>query len=426
MENKITHYDTQNTEHRKRVLLVITGGIAAYKSLDVIRKLKEQHIDLQIVMTENAHQFVTEMSVAALAGVPVRSHLFSSSDETQMGHIDFARWADLIVICPASANFLAKMATGLADDLASTLCLATNVPVMAMPAMNPQMWQHPATQSNIKVLEQRGVHVLMPEVGEMACGETGRGRLPETDTILKSILTLLYQPIQQLVGRKCIVTSGPTREAIDPVRYISNHSSGKQGHALANALQQQGADVILITGPCEAEIPMGVSVIPVVSAQEMADAMEKNLPADIVICAAAVADWRVTMPMSEKMKKNAEDPVTALTFVENPDILANVAQHQTQRPNLVIGFAAETQDVLAQARQKRQRKGCDWLIANDVSADDTGNSKVFGRDENQIHFIAETVCETWEKQTKQKIANHLVQKIVAYFRQDEKRDDTKR
>lgn len=408
--------DTTQTDKNfpARILLVITGGIAAYKSLDLIRRLKERNITLQIVMTENAKQFVTEMSVAALGGSVVRSDLFSVNDETQMGHIDFARWADMILIAPATAHFMAKMAHGLADDLASTLCLATTTPVMVAPAMNPQMWAHPATQANMALLTERGIFLLPPDQGLMACGETGPGRLPETDKILAAI-SAFWSVDKPLAGKKCIVTSGPTREAIDPVRYISNHSSGKQGHAIARALQQKGADVRLISGPCEAEIPENVTHIPVISAQDMAEAVMAELPCDIAVFAAAVADWRMADIAPQKLKKQTGQESTSLNLIKNPDILAGVAQHPTHRPDLVIGFAAETEDLIANAQAKRARKQCDWLIANDVSADDSGLSKVFGQDRNQIYFISDHQPEAWESLTKQQVANKIASHICNFY-----------
>lgn len=415
-EIKIKDMTQIDKKFPERILLIMTGGIAAYKCLDLIRRLKEQGVSLQIVMTENAKQFVTEMSVAALGGSVVRSDLFSVNDETQMGHIDFARWADMILIAPATAHFMAKMAHGLADDLASTLCLATTTPVMVAPAMNPQMWAHPATQDNMALLARRGIYLLSPDQGLMACGESGPGRLPETARILSEI-SAFWSADKPLTGKTAIVTSGPTREAIDPVRYISNHSSGKQGHAIARALQAKGADVRLISGPCEAEIPANVTHIPIISAQDMAEAVAAELPCDIAICAAAVADWRMADIAPQKLKKQTGQDSSSLQLVKNPDILAMIAQHPTARPDLVIGFAAETENLIANAQAKRQRKQCDWLIANDVSVGENGESKVFGQDQNQIYFMSDRQTEAWESQTKQQIANRLTSHICDFFNQ---------
>lgn len=395
----------------RRVLLIITGGIAAYKSLELIRLLTKDGIEVRAVLTQGGQQFVTPLSVGALCGHEPYTDLWSLKDETEMGHIRLSRESDLIVVAPASADFCAKMATGLANDLASTCILATDKPVMVAPAMNPYMWDNVATKTNIETLKSRGFLMVGPEAGEMACGETGLGRMGEPETLLTAITTFFekkdHQPLQ---GKKAIVTSGPTHEPIDPVRYIANRSSGKQGHAIAAELAAQGADVTLISGPVSLTDPRGVNVIRVETAKQMHDAALSALPADIFIGAAAVADWAVET-QAEKMKKGERSVAPTLTFSENPDILKSMANH-AQRPALVIGFAAETHNVTENAKDKLARKGCDWILANDVS---TG-TQTFGGDKNRILFFTrEGMSEDWTLRDKSAVALELARHIALFF-----------
>ncbi|HEY5226016.1 MAG TPA: bifunctional phosphopantothenoylcysteine decarboxylase/phosphopantothenate--cysteine ligase CoaBC [Methylovirgula sp.] len=396
----------------KRILIIIGGGIAAYKVLELIRRLREAGAELRVVMTASAKHFVTELSVASLAGGKVFGELFSLTDESEMGHIQLSRDADLLVVAPATADLLAKMAQGLANDLASTLLLATDTKILAAPAMNLRMWLHPATQRNVTTLRNDGILFVGPEDGDMACGEYGPGRMSEPATILAAIDralqgdTTLALPLEisaksggLLAGKRVVITSGPTHEPIDPVRYIANRSSGKQGHALAAAAAAAGADVILVSGPVALPDPHGVDTRHVETAAEMRAAVEAALPADIFIGAAAVADWRVAEAAKDKIKKSPKAP--AFSLVENPDILAMVAQHGSMRPRLVIGFAAETSDVIAHAQAKLARKGCDLIIANDVSAD------VMGGDENQVTIVTEMGLETLPRLPKDEVARRL-------------------
>lgn len=394
----------------KTVLLVISGGIAAFKVLDLIRRLKERGVRVVPVMTPAAVEFVTPLSVAALAGEKVYTDLFDLMDETEMGHIQLSRSADLIVVAPASADILARMAQGRADDLATTLLLATDTPVLVAPAMNVRMWQHPATQRNMATLIDDGISFVGPDDGDMACGEYGPGRLSEVPDILAAIEGHFKPQARPLEGRKMIVTSGPTREPIDPVRYMSNHSSGKQGHAIAAALAAQGAEVTLVSGPVSLSNPAGVKTVAVETAVEMEAAVHAALPAEVVICAAAVADWRMATAADQKLKKTQAGP-PSLTMMENPDILAGVSQMATGRPDLVVGFAAETTDVVSYAQAKRARKGCDWILANDVSPQ-TG---VFGGDSNTIYFISETDIDPWPHQSKVQVAQTLAARIVTHL-----------
>ncbi|MCA8882412.1 MAG: bifunctional phosphopantothenoylcysteine decarboxylase/phosphopantothenate--cysteine ligase CoaBC, partial [Rhodobacteraceae bacterium] len=347
----------------KRILLIIGGGIAAYKSLDLIRRYQDRGASVTPVLTRAGEEFVTPLSVAALAGSKVYRDLFDLTDEAEMGHIQLSRAADLIVVAPATADLMAKMATGQAGDLASTLLLATDTPVMIAPAMNVRMWQHPATQRNLATLRGDGVTVVGPDDGAMACGEFGPGRMAEPAEIIAA--TEAHFGAGPLAGRRVLVTSGPTHEPIDPVRYIANRSSGAQGTALARALAELGAQVVFVTGPADVPPPAGVEIVAVQSAREMADAVQAALPVDAAIFAAAVADWRVAGAGERKLKKDGTGAPPALTLVENPDILAGVARMETGRPPLVVGFAAETHDVIAHATAKRARKGCDWIVAND-------------------------------------------------------------
>ncbi len=390
----------------KNILLIISGGIAAYKSLDLIRRMRESGASVTPVMTQAASEFVTPLSVSALAGAQVYQDLFDLTAETDMGHIQLSRSADLIVVAPASADLMAKMANGLATDLASTLLLATDTPVLIAPAMNVRMWDHPATQRNLAQLIADGVHIVGPNPGDMACGEYGPGRMSEPMEIIDAIAAH-FAP-HPLEGHKVLVTSGPTHEPIDPVRYIANRSSGAQGTAIAAALRDLGADVRFVTGPADVPPPNGVHVIQVESAQDMFDAVKANLDVSCAIFAAAVADWRVENASGSKIKKqNGSLPELSLT--ENPDILAHVAQLGTDaRPPLVIGFAAETDDVIENANVKRVRKGCDWIVANDVSPE-TG---IMGGSENQVILVTEQGADQWPRLSKGEVAAKLAARIA--------------
>jgi phosphopantothenoylcysteine decarboxylase/phosphopantothenate--cysteine ligase len=389
-----------------RVLLVMAGGIAAYKALDLIRRLRERGAAVRCIMTKGAQEFVTPLAAASLSEDRVYTDLFSLTDESEMGHIRLSREADLIVVAPATADLLAKMAAGLADDLASTCLLATDKKVLVAPSMNVMMWGHAATQANMALLERRGIHRVGPDAGDLACGETGSGRMAEPLAIVAAIEGLLGGG-GKLAGFRALVTSGPTWEAIDPVRYIANRSSGKQGHAIAAALAEAGAAVTLVSGPSHEPVPQGVAVIRVETAEEMLAASLSALPADIAICAAAVADWRVA-PLPAKLKKRGGEP-PLLSLIENPDILATLAA-VPNRPRLVIGFAAETENVLENAAAKRRRKGCDWILANDVSA----GTNAFGGDRNTLHLLTghAEAPETWADLTKRDLARALVQRIA--------------
>ncbi len=394
----------------RRVLLIISGGIAAYKSLDLIRRLREREVAVRAVMTAAAAHFVTPLSVAALCEDKVYTDLWSLTDESEMGHIRLSREADLVVVAPASADLIARMATGLADDLATTVLLASDKPVLIAPTMNLMMWGHPATQANLATLAARGIVRIGPGSGELACGEVGSGRMAEPLEIVAAIDGMLAAPNRSLAGRRALVTSGPTREPIDPVRYISNHSSGKQGHAIAAALANLGADTVLVSGPTQEPAPAGVQIVPVETASQMLMACEAALPVDVAVMAAAVADWRVESVAGRKLKKNGNGP-PMLRLAENPDILASIAQRANDRPALVIGFAAETDDIVANARAKRTRKGCDWILANDVSL----GSGTFGGDKNTIHLVDADGVEDWPMMTKREVAARLAARIAAYF-----------
>lgn len=393
---------------RNNVLLIISGSIAAFKSLDVIRRLKERDMDVRVILTKAGEQFVTPLSVASLCGNPAYTDLFSLKDEIEMGHIRLSREADIIIVAPASADLIAKMANGYANDLASATLLAANKKILVAPAMNTQMWNHPATQRNIEQIKKDGAIVIEPGAGMLACGEVGAGRMAEPDTILAMIDEHLSPATTPLKGMKALVTSGPTHESIDPVRYIGNHSSGKQGHAIASALARAGANVTLVSGPTGLTDPSGMSVKHINSAEEMLKACEQSLPADIVVCAAAVADWRVSQPSARKLKKTKDGEMPEIHLIENPDILAYISTHPTQRPKLVIGFAAETENALENAAKKLQNKRCDWIVANDVS-----DKKGFGHNENQVTLItAKNMQESWPLMSKQQIAQKLVDKIT--------------
>jgi phosphopantothenoylcysteine decarboxylase / phosphopantothenate---cysteine ligase len=399
----------------KRILLVISGGIAGYKVLELIRRAREQGARFQIVMTQAAKHFVTPLSVASVAGTKVFDDLFSLTDESEMGHIQLSRAADLVVVAPATANTLAKMAHGLADDLASTVLLATDKKILVAPAMNVRMWVHPATQRNVARLKDDGVLFVGPEPGDMACGEFGPGRMSEPAAILAAIKealqsdTALALPPEarvtapQLIGRRVVVTSGPTHEPIDPVRYLANRSSGKQGHAIAAAAAAAGAEVVLISGPVSLPDPSGVEMHHVETAAEMLAAVEAALPADAFIAAAAVSDWRAATAAQNKIKKMG-NAAPSLDLAENPDILASIAQKKIGRPAIVIGFAAETEKIIAHARAKLARKGCDLIVANDVSAE----SAVMGGDENQVTIVTREGTEAWPRSKKDDVARRLV------------------
>jgi len=394
----------------KRILLVISGGIAAFKALELIRRLRERGASVRCVLSRSAPQFVTPLSVSALSGDKVYSDLFSLTDEAEMGHIQLSRDADLLVVAPASADLLAKMANGLADDLASTVLLATDKKVLVAPAMNVRMWQHPATQRNVAQLKADGVGFIGPVDGEMACNEYGPGRMSEPAEIADAIESFFNQA-RPLQGRKIIVTSGPTHEPIDPVRYIANRSSGKQGHAIAAALAAAGAEVILVSGPVNLPDPAGVKTIHVEAARDMFSACFLNLPADAAIFAAAVADWRVAVEAGQKMKKTGE-LAPSLQLAENPDILRAIATTDAKRrPRLVIGFAAETEKVVEHAQAKLKKKGCDWILANDASP----SSGTFGGDDNTIHLVTPQGVEHWPRMSKHAVAEQLVGRVAAYF-----------
>lgn len=389
----------------KRILLILTGGIAAYKGLDLIRRLRERGAVVTPVLTRAAEQFVTPLSVSALAGQKVYRDLFDLTDEAEMGHIQLSRSADLILVAPATADIMAKMAQGRADDLASTLLLATDTPVMIAPAMNVRMWDHPATQRNLTQLRADGVSVVGPDNGDMACGEHGPGRMSEPLAIVDAAAAH-FGP-RPLAGKRVLVTSGPTHEPIDPVRYIANRSSGAQGTAIGHALAQLGAHVIFVTGPADVPPPAGVEVVPVQTAAEMKEAVMNALPVDGAVFAAAVADWRVKGAGQSKIKKVAGKMPT-LEFAENPDILAHVSQMAQGRPALVVGFAAETDDVIENATAKRLRKQCDWIVANDVSPE-TG---IMGGAENAVTLISEAGAESWTRMSKDAVAAQLADRIA--------------
>ena len=397
----------------RKILLIVGGGIAAYKSLELVRLLKKAGHETRAILTGAGAEFVTPLSLAALTGHPVRQGLFHPDDETTMGHIELSRWADLVVVAPATAGLIAKAANGMADDLASTTLLATDKAVLLAPAMNVRMWLHPAVQANVARLKGfdglHGVAVVGPDEGEMACGEFGPGRMAEPAAILEAIEGLLAGASgRPLAGRRAVVTAGPTFEPIDPVRGLTNRSSGKQGYAIAQALAELGAEVTLVTGPTAISVPAGVTGVPVEAAVEMQAAVRAALPADIAVLSAAVADWRVDGVASGKIKKGPGGPPT-LALIENPDILAGVAAPGPNRPGLVIGFAAETSDLEANARAKLSRKGCDWIVGNDVSDD------VFGSDGNAILLVTRDGAEAWPRQSKAAIARQLAARIAQHL-----------
>jgi phosphopantothenoylcysteine decarboxylase/phosphopantothenate--cysteine ligase len=390
----------------RRILLIISGGIAAYKSLDLIRRLRERGAAVRCIMTAAAQQFVTPLAVSAIAAEKVYTDLWSLTDESEMGHLRLSREADLVVVAPATADLLARMAAGLADDLASTALLATDKPILIAPAMNVVMWHHAATQENLARLEARGIRRIGPNPGPLAEGESGMGRVAEPLEIVAAI-EAFFAGSGRLKGRRALVTSGPTYEPIDPVRYIANRSSGKQGHAIAAALADLGAETVLVSGPSHEPDPPRVKIVRIETAREMLAACDAALPADIAVCAAAVADWRVADAAAQKMKKDGK-ALPVLTLAENPDILKHLSAKGVRRPRLVVGFAAETEEVVRQAREKRRRKGCDWILANDVST----ASGTFGGDRNTIHLIDESGVEDWPPLSKRAVAERLAQRIA--------------
>jgi phosphopantothenoylcysteine decarboxylase/phosphopantothenate--cysteine ligase len=409
----------------KRILLIVGGGIAAYKACEVLRTLRKRGHTVRCVLTQAGAEFITPLTLAALSEQPVHTSLFELKDEVEMGHIELSREADLVVVCPATANLMARMAAGLCDDLATTLLLATDKPVLCAPAMNVRMWLHPATRRTVAQLRADDVIVMEPDEGMMACGEFGPGRLPEPDAIVAAVEQALQRPIPArllsvspapasnpnysgpLTGRKIVVTAGPTHEPIDPVRYIANRSSGKQGFAIAEALARLGAEVTLVAGPVTLPTPPGVKRVDVESAREMQAAVDRALPADAAIMVAAVADWHVDAT-AQKIKKQPDGTPPALALVQNPDILAGLAR-SAKRPRLLIGFAAETNDVVAYAQAKLASKGCDWIVANDVSGD------VMGGDSNTIHLVTRDGVEDWPNLPKQAVAEQLAARIAAAF-----------
>lgn len=405
----------------KRILLIIGGGVAAYKSLLLIRELQGLGASVRCVLTKAGAEFVTPLSVGALTGDTVYQELFDLTAEAEMGHIELSRSADLLVVAPATADLMAKMTAGLADDLASTLLLATDTPILIAPSMNVRMWEHPATQANLKTLQARGVLTVGPEEGDMACGEYGYGRLAEPETITQEIVRqmpanprvestppLALTGPQALRGRRVVVTSGPTHEPIDPVRYIANRSSGKQGYAIAAALAAEGAEVVLVSGPTPLDPPARCTIRRVETAKQMLAETQLSLPADAVICAAAVADYRVEAVANNKIKKGSGTDMKTLQLAENPDILASIAGMDQNRPALVIGFAAETENVIENARAKRERKQCDWIIANDVS-EGTGT---FGGNDNQVTVVTAVGENAWPRMSKAEVAAKLATEVA--------------
>ena len=412
----------------KRILLIVSGGIAAYKALELVRLIKRQGIAVRAVMTQSATEFVTPLSMGVMTEDQVYGDMFDLKEEREIGHIQLSRQADLIVICPATANILAKMAAGIADDLATTILLATDKPVLAVPAMNVRMWQHAATQRNLAQLRADGVTIMEPDSGAMACGEFGPGRLPEPPAIAERICAMLGHSFDStltagrapttleaqpdfadithrpLFGKRVLVTAGPTHEAIDPVRYIANRSSGRQGFAIAAAAAEMGAEVTLIAGPVHLVTPPGVIRIDVETALEMQSEVEKALPSDVAIMVAAVADWRATEAPDQKIKKDGKG-IPPLTLTENPDILASLAHHKN-RPGLLIGFAAETEKIVEHAQAKLSKKGCDWIVANDVSGD------VMGGANNAFHIVTKDGVESWPDSPKDVIARKLMERVA--------------
>jgi phosphopantothenoylcysteine decarboxylase/phosphopantothenate--cysteine ligase len=394
----------------KRILLVIAGGIAAFKAQELVRLLRKREASVRCVLTAAGARFVTPLALQALTEDKVYTELFSLTDESEMGHIQLSRNADLLVVAPATANILARMAAGLADDLATTVLLATDKPVLAAPAMNVRMWTHAATAANVEMLRKRAIHFVGPNDGVMACNEYGPGRMSEPEEIVAAIEGLLTTE-KPLLGKSALVTSGPTREAIDPVRYISNHSSGKQGHAIAAALVQLGAEVTLVSGPVNVPDPAGVRVVKIDSADQMLAACLAAGKVDVAVCAAAVADWKMAKPATAKIKKKAGAAPPVLELTPNPDILATLSKRGPQRPTLVVGFAAETENLVANAIEKRTRKGCDWIVANDVSPA-TGT---FGGERNTVHLITAEGVQAWPTLSKDRVAMQLAGAIALHL-----------
>jgi len=396
--------------HGKSILLVIGGGIAAYKSLDLIRRLAERGVRAKAILTRAGAEFITPLSVSALTGEKVFSDLFSLTDESEMGHIELSRAADLVVVAPATADLMGKLAAGIANDLASTALLATDKSILMAPAMNVRMWQSPSVRRSARMLADDGVLFVGPNDGEMACGEFGPGRMAEPLEIVAAIEKAFAAGGGALHGLKALVTAGPTQEPLDPVRFLANRSSGKQGYAIAHALAGAGAETVLISGPVDIAPPSDVKLLKVTTAREMLAACEAELPADIAVMSAAVADWRPDIAANSKIKKDGERQAPAIKLVENPDILATLSHHK-QRPRLVVGFAAETDDVVLNAVAKRARKGADWILANDVSGD------VMGGDRNQVHLITASGQERWPEMSKLDVARRLVQHITQQFQE---------
>jgi len=395
----------------RRILLIVAGGIAAVKVPDLIRRLRERGAHVRCILTKGGAQFVTPLTLAALSGDKCYQDLFDLKDEAEMGHIRLSREADIILVAPATADIMAKMVAGLADDLATTALLATDKPVMIAPSMNVMMWTHPATQANLQVLQTRDVRIVGPGAGDLACGEVGNGRMAEVPDIIAALTRFFQKTAGQgpLTGLRALVTSGPTHEPIDPVRYIANRSSGKQGHAVAIALAELGAQVTLVAGPTHEPDPDGVKVVHVETAKQMMKACTEALPAAIVVCAAAVADWSPEKA-AQKMKKS-DGKTPALTFAENPDILATLAQPGPARPDLVVGFAAETENLIEAAKLKRAKKNCDWIVANDVSP----GSGTFGGDSNTVHLVTAEGVESWPTLRKRAVAERLAERIAMSF-----------
>ncbi|MGD9919876.1 MAG: bifunctional phosphopantothenoylcysteine decarboxylase/phosphopantothenate--cysteine ligase CoaBC [Pseudorhodoplanes sp.] len=395
----------------KRILLVIGGGIAAYKSLDLIRRLRERGAAMRCILTRAGHEFITPLAVGAVTGERTFTDLFDPQSEFDVGHIRLARDTDLVIVAPATADLIAKMANGHADDLASAVLLATDKPVLIAPAMNPTMWRNAATRRNVAQLARDGVSLIGPNDGEMAeSGEAGTGRMAEPLEIVEAAMNRLATHADRpLAGRRVLVTSGPTHEPIDPIRYIANRSSGKQGHAIAAAAAEAGAEVILVSGPVNVPDPVGVAPVHVTTAREMLAAVRSSLPADAAIFAAAVADWGIAKPETQKIKKTAKSGAPVFSLTENPDILATVARLRTGRPRLVVGFAAETEKVIDHARAKLKSKGCDWIVANDVSP----ASGVMGGDRNTVHLVTTEGVESWPSQSKNQVARHLIGRIAS-------------
>ena len=393
----------------KKILLIIGGGVAAYKSLLLIRNLAGRGVGAHAILTGAGAEFLTPLAVSALTGEKTYTDLFDLTDETEMGHIELSRAADLIVVAPATADLMAKAANGLANDLASTALLATDKPVLMAPAMNVRMWEHAATQRNLKTLKSDGVMIVGPEVGDMACGEVGPGRMAEPDAIADAIVAhFAHTSGGPLTGRRIVITAGPTHEPLDPVRYIANRSSGKQGYAIAKACRNLGADVTLVTGPTELPDPAGIETIRVVNARAMMQAVEGAMPAHCAIFCAAVADYRPAIETDHKIKKE-RGGLTTIPVAENPDILKTIAQRKDGRPPLVVGFAAETDDVIGHAQAKRKRKGCDWIVANDVSE---GEHCAMGGDVNTVTILSDEGEETWPEMSKAEVAARLARKIA--------------